>query len=67
MYWEFEKDGCESEFIVGSFDKSHLYVCSRQILESIFRDMIFKIYPLLFNLHAFILYKNVRKHNTITV
>ena len=42
-------------------------MCSRQILESILRDMFDQIYPLILSLHACILYQNVRKHNAITV
>ena len=38
MYWELEKDGCESEFIVGSFD-NRMCVSSGKIRELILRDM----------------------------
>ena len=52
MSWELETDGCESEFIEGHFENRILNVCSNRIRESIWRNILFQIYPLLFTLHA---------------
>ena len=60
---ELEKDGCGSEFIVGSFENR---LCMSNFGVD-FARYIFQIYPLILSLHAYIGYQNVRTDNTTTL
>ena len=67
MSWALEKDGCESEFIVGHFE-NRICMFAQAKFESRFGslDVFFQIYPLILTLHANFGYQDVSKGQKIT-